>query len=145
MNLYHVSAHIPKSKSVPFKDLWSIQGLQVEEKVRIWRAIVSVSTSWATIDFSPFSLIQNLGHNSTMGSPSIIKSPIFNVVFLLVSMQMSKRINWDDPNTLLYARIGYYGAQVLVIGMAYMLIGLIKKRNGMYHVLFNEENDTSGY
>ncbi|KAI7880882.1 hypothetical protein K492DRAFT_207278 [Lichtheimia hyalospora FSU 10163] len=64
-----------------------------------------------------------------MGSPSIIKSPIFNVVFLLVSMQMSKRINWDDPNTLLYARIGYYGAQVLVIGMAYMLIGLIKKRN----------------
>ncbi|CDH48722.1 inorganic phosphate transporter [Lichtheimia corymbifera JMRC:FSU:9682] len=64
-----------------------------------------------------------------MGSPSIIKSPIFNVVFLLVSMQMAKRINWDDPNTLLYARIGYYGAQVLVIGMAYMLIGLIKKRN----------------
>lgn len=47
-------------------------------------------------------------------------------------MQMAKRINWDDPNTLLYARIGYYGAQVLVIGMAYMLIGLIKKRNGMY-------------
>lgn len=93
----------------------------------------------ATIDFSPFFFIQNLGHNSTMGSPSIIKSPIFNVVFLLVSMQMAKRINWDDPNTLLYARIGYYGAQVLVIGMAYMLIGLIKKRNGMYRGSVRED------
>lgn len=54
-------------------------------------------------------------------------------------MQMAKRINWDDPNTLLYARIGYYGAQVLVIGMAYMLIGLIKKRNGMYRGSVRED------
>ncbi|KAI7856521.1 inorganic phosphate transporter Pho88 [Circinella umbellata] len=44
-------------------------------------------------------------------------------------MQLSKRINWDDPDTLLFARIGYYGAQVLVMAMAYMLMHLIKKRN----------------
>ncbi|KAI9323221.1 inorganic phosphate transporter [Dichotomocladium elegans] len=64
-----------------------------------------------------------------MGSPSIIKSPIFNVVFMLVTMQLSKRINWDDPNSLLYARIAYYGAQVLVTILAYLLILYIKKRN----------------
>ncbi|KAI8140172.1 inorganic phosphate transporter Pho88 [Fennellomyces sp. T-0311] len=44
-------------------------------------------------------------------------------------MQLSKRINWDDPDTLLYARVGYYSAQVLVIGMAYALMYLIQKRN----------------
>ncbi|KAI9496877.1 inorganic phosphate transporter Pho88 [Zychaea mexicana] len=64
-----------------------------------------------------------------MGSPSIVKSPIFNMLFVIGSMQLSKRINWDDPDTLLYARVGYYSAQVLVVIMAYMLMHLIKKRN----------------
>ena len=69
-----------------------------------------------------------------MGSPSIVKSPVFNILFVLGSMQLSKRINWDDPNTLLYARVGYYSAQVLVIGMAYALMYLIKKRNGKFEL-----------
>ncbi|GAN11200.1 inorganic phosphate transporter pho88 [Mucor ambiguus] len=64
-----------------------------------------------------------------MGSPSIISNPMFNMGFLLVSMQLAKKIDWEDPNVLNFARIGYYGAQVLVVAMAYGLITLIKKKN----------------
>lgn len=65
-----------------------------------------------------------------MGSPSIITNPMFNMGFLLVSMQLGKKIDWEDPMVLNYARIGYYAAQVLVVAMAYGLITLIKKKNG---------------
>ncbi|KAI8987961.1 inorganic phosphate transporter Pho88 [Mycotypha africana] len=64
-----------------------------------------------------------------MGSPSILKSPLFNMGFLLASMQLSKKIDWSDPDVLMYARIGYYAAQVLVVLMAYGLIALVKKKN----------------
>ncbi|KAI8641507.1 inorganic phosphate transporter [Parasitella parasitica] len=64
-----------------------------------------------------------------MGSPSIISNPVFNIGFLLVSMQLAKKIDWEDPEVLNYARIGYYSAQVLVVAMAYGLIALIKKKN----------------
>jgi hypothetical protein len=67
-----------------------------------------------------------------MGSPSIISNPLFNMGFLLVSMQLAKKIDWEDPNVLNLARIGYYSAQVLVVALAYGLITLIKKRNGKF-------------
>ncbi|KAI9275945.1 inorganic phosphate transporter Pho88 [Phascolomyces articulosus] len=73
-----------------------------------------------------------------MGSPSIIKSPFFNIAFVIGTMQLSKRINWDDPDTLFFARVGYYSAQVLVMVMAYMLMHLIKKRNGNKNKLEKE-------
>lgn len=59
---------------------------------------------------------------------------MFNMGFLLVSMQLAKKIDWEDPNVLNYARIGYYGAQILVVAMAYGLITLIKKKNGKFSV-----------
>lgn len=65
-----------------------------------------------------------------MGSPGIIKSPVFNMAFLLVTMQLSKRIDWENPDTLLYARVSYYGAQVLVCLLTFALMQLVKKRNG---------------
>ena len=88
-----------------------------------------------SLSFSPFSHTYRYTYSQTnnMGSPSIVKSPFFNIAFVLGTMQLSKRINWDDPDTLLYARVGYYSAQVLVMVMAYMLMHLIKKRNGKYH------------
>ncbi|CAO3697614.1 unnamed protein product [Rhizopus microsporus] len=64
-----------------------------------------------------------------MGSPSIITNPLFNVGFLLVSMQLAKKVNWNDPDVLTMARIGYYSAQLLVVAMAYGLITLIRKKN----------------
>ena len=76
-----------------------------------------------------------------MGSPSIVKSPFFNIAFVLGTMQLSKRINWDDPNTLFFARVGYYSAQVLVMVMAYMLMHLIKKRNGKENFFIEKKID----
>ncbi|KAI8997640.1 inorganic phosphate transporter Pho88 [Pilobolus umbonatus] len=64
-----------------------------------------------------------------MGSPSIIQSPIFNMGFLLGTMQLAKKVNWEDPEVITYARIGYYCAQALVIALAYGLIFFIKKKN----------------
>ncbi|KAG0167823.1 hypothetical protein DFQ28_005526 [Apophysomyces sp. BC1034] len=64
-----------------------------------------------------------------MGSPSFLSSPIFNLAFVILSMQFAKKIDWENPDVLMLARLGYYGAQVLVIGMAYLLIMLIKKKN----------------
>lgn len=65
-----------------------------------------------------------------MGSPGFLSSPLFNMGFLLISMQLAKKIDWEDPNVLTMARIGYYSAQVLVVGLAYGLMTLIKKKNG---------------
>lgn len=65
-----------------------------------------------------------------MGSPSIIANPLFNVGFLLASMQLAKKVDWNDPDVLTMARIGYYSAQLLVVAMAYGLITLIRKKNG---------------
>ncbi|CEG83405.1 hypothetical protein RMATCC62417_17330 [Rhizopus microsporus] len=66
-----------------------------------------------------------------MGSPSIITNPLFNVGFLLASMQLAKKVDWNDPDVLTMARIGYYSAQLLVVAMAYGLITLIRKKNAM--------------
>ncbi|KAG1472939.1 hypothetical protein G6F56_001244 [Rhizopus delemar] len=54
---------------------------------------------------------------------------MFNIGFLLVSMQLAKKVDFNDPDVLTMARIGYYSAQVLVVAMAYGLIVLIKKKN----------------
>jgi hypothetical protein len=55
---------------------------------------------------------------------------MFNIAVMLVIMQLGKKIDWNDPDTLMIARIGYYGAQVLVIGLAYALMQLVKSKNG---------------
>lgn len=65
-----------------------------------------------------------------MGSPSFLTSPMFNIAVMLVIMQLGKKIDWNDPDTLMMARIGYYGAQALVIGLAYALMLLVKSKNG---------------
>lgn len=65
-----------------------------------------------------------------MGSPSIITNPMFNIGFLLICMQLAKKVDWNDPDVLTMARIGYYSAQALVVAAAYGLIAIIKKKNG---------------
>ncbi|KAG2233386.1 inorganic phosphate transporter Pho88 [Thamnidium elegans] len=72
-----------------------------------------------------------------MGSPSILTNPMFNMGFLLVSMQLAKKIDWEDPNVLTYARIGYFSAQVLVVALAYGLITLIRKKNDTTVLTYN--------
>ncbi|KAI7862264.1 inorganic phosphate transporter [Spinellus fusiger] len=64
-----------------------------------------------------------------MGSPKFLSSPLFNIGFMLASMQLAKKVDWENPHTLFVARTGYYGAQVLVMIMTYMLMTLIRKKN----------------
>jgi hypothetical protein len=65
-----------------------------------------------------------------MGSPSILTSPVFNIALLLLSMQLAKKVDWTDPQVTLIMRVAYCCAQIIVIGGAYALINLIKKKNG---------------
>ncbi|KAI9275342.1 inorganic phosphate transporter Pho88 [Sporodiniella umbellata] len=64
-----------------------------------------------------------------MGSPSFLTSPIFNMGFLLFCMQLSKKVDWNDPDVLFMARVGYYGAQAVVVALAYVLIAIVRKKN----------------
>ncbi|CAO3644731.1 unnamed protein product [Cunninghamella blakesleeana] len=73
-----------------------------------------------------------------MGSPGFLSSPMFNVVFMIVSMQLAKKIDWEDPTVLNYARIGYYGAQVIVVLLAYALIQLVKSKNDTTELKYTE-------
>ncbi|SAL98798.1 hypothetical protein [Absidia glauca] len=73
-----------------------------------------------------------------MGSPSFLTSPMFNIAVMLVIMQLGKKIDWNDPDTLMIARIGYYGAQVLVIGLAYALMQLVKSKNDTTELKYTE-------
>ncbi|KAG1143108.1 hypothetical protein G6F37_001383 [Rhizopus arrhizus] len=54
---------------------------------------------------------------------------MFNIGFLLICMQLAKKVDWNDPDVLTMARIGYYSAQALVVAAAYGLIAIIKKKN----------------
>jgi hypothetical protein len=65
-----------------------------------------------------------------MGSPSFLTSPMFNIAFMLVTMQLGKKIDWEDPSVLMMARVGYYSAQVVVVLLAYALMQLVKSKNG---------------
>ncbi|KAF7723699.1 hypothetical protein EC973_001740 [Apophysomyces ossiformis] len=78
-----------------------------------------------------------------MGSPSFLSSPVFNLAFVILTMQFAKKIDWEDPNTLMMARLGYYGAQVVVILMAYLLIALIKKKNDTTALRYVEQPSPS--
>ncbi|RUP46166.1 hypothetical protein BC936DRAFT_147276 [Jimgerdemannia flammicorona] len=64
--------------------------------------------------------------------PAFLHNPMFNAVFVLGFVQLIKKINLEDPTNLMYARISYVTAQVLVITLTYLLIYLVRKKNGTY-------------
>ncbi|KAI9303318.1 inorganic phosphate transporter Pho88 [Cunninghamella echinulata] len=53
-------------------------------------------------------------------------------------MQLGKKIDWEDPLTLTYARIIYYSAQVLVVLMAFGLMQLVNKKNDTTELKYTE-------
>lgn len=65
-----------------------------------------------------------------MAPPSILTSQVFNIGLMLFSMQASKKISWDDPETLQLARAAYVIAQLAAIAITYYLIMVVKKKNG---------------
>ena len=47
-----------------------------------------------------------------MQSKKAAKLPVFH---FLMSLQVARKISFDDPEVLLYARIGYVSAQLIVL------------------------------
>lgn len=66
-----------------------------------------------------------------MSPPAILTSQMFNIGLMLVSMQLAKKISWDDPETVQMARAAYAIAQLVAMGISYYLMLVVKKKNGM--------------
>ncbi|KAJ2958878.1 hypothetical protein NQZ79_g5608 [Umbelopsis isabellina] len=64
-----------------------------------------------------------------MGPPAFLTSPMVNLGLMLGCMQLVKKIPFEDPEVLQYARIAYYGLNLLVIAWAYYLKSAIAKKN----------------
>ncbi|KAJ7623513.1 inorganic phosphate transporter [Roridomyces roridus] len=54
---------------------------------------------------------------------------IQNLVISLGVMQLARKIPFEDPNVLLYVRIGYAGVQVVVLALYYYISMRIKSQN----------------
>jgi len=54
-----------------------------------------------------------------------------NLAISLVVMQIARKIPFDDPEVLLYARIGYVSAQVIVLGAYFVCSSRIKQKNDL--------------
>ncbi|KAF9021644.1 inorganic phosphate transporter [Hymenopellis radicata] len=52
-----------------------------------------------------------------------------NMVISLGAMQVARKIPFDDPDVLNYARIGYVAAQVIILCIYYYVSFAIKKKN----------------
>jgi len=52
-----------------------------------------------------------------------------NLAISLGAMQVARKIPFDDPQVLLYARIGYVATQLSILGLYYYISMVIKKKN----------------
>ncbi|KAJ7777439.1 inorganic phosphate transporter [Mycena metata] len=52
-----------------------------------------------------------------------------NMVISLGVMQIARKISFEDPDILLYTRIGYVTVQVIVLGLYYFVSMAIKSKN----------------
>jgi hypothetical protein len=52
-----------------------------------------------------------------------------NLVISLAAMQLARKVPFDDPTVLLYVRIGYVVAQVVILGAYYYAVSVVKKKN----------------
>lgn len=65
-----------------------------------------------------------------MGPPAFLTSPMLNLGVMLGSMQLVKKIPFEDPQVLMYARVAYYGMNLLVILWAFYLKTAVARKNG---------------
>ncbi|TDL25560.1 inorganic phosphate transporter [Rickenella mellea] len=58
-----------------------------------------------------------------------MNAQVQNLLLSLGAMQLARKIPFDDPEVLLYARIGYAASQLLILGVYYYISSVIKKKN----------------
>ncbi len=67
---------------------------------------------------------------------------VSNIIVMLVTMQVSKRLNFEDPTTLLYVRIAYVAGTLLTLGIYFYTQYLIKSKNDMTTLKYVEPPNT---
>lgn len=55
---------------------------------------------------------------------------MLNLGVMLGSMQLVKKIPFEDPQVLMYARVAYYGMNLLVMLWAFYLKTAVARKNG---------------
>lgn len=61
----------------------------------------------------------------------MVNPAISNLGIMLVMMQVSKRIDFEDPTVLLAVRIGYVASNLLIFGLYFYTRYLINKKNDL--------------
>lgn len=56
-----------------------------------------------------------------------------NLAIILVVMQLSKRIPFDDPTVLMAVRGAYVAANLVIFGLYFYVQAQIKKKKGELH------------
>ncbi|ODV93695.1 hypothetical protein PACTADRAFT_51459 [Pachysolen tannophilus NRRL Y-2460] len=56
---------------------------------------------------------------------------VSNLVIMLVMMQVSKRLDWENPDTVFYVRTGYISSTLIVLGIYLYTRYIIIKKNDL--------------
>jgi hypothetical protein len=68
---------------------------------------------------------------------------VSNLVIMLVMMQVSKKIPFDDPNVLLGVRVLYVVSNLLIFGLFFYTKSKVQKKNGMFECNFFQASTES--
>ncbi|KAG9017616.1 hypothetical protein FRB90_000486 [Tulasnella sp. 427] len=60
-----------------------------------------------------------------------MNAQIANLGVSLLAMQLARKINFEDPDILMYVRIAYVGVQIVILGTYYFVSQTIKKKNDL--------------
>ncbi|KAL0066659.1 phosphate transporter (Pho88) [Marasmius tenuissimus] len=58
-----------------------------------------------------------------------MSSPVQNLMISLGAMQLARRINFENPETLNYVRVGYVATQLVLLGIYYYVSVIVKRKN----------------
>ncbi|KAL0575719.1 phosphate transporter (Pho88) [Marasmius crinis-equi] len=58
-----------------------------------------------------------------------MSSPVQNLMISLGAMQLARRIDFENPDTLNYVRMGYVAVQAIILGVYYYVSVIVKRKN----------------
>ncbi|KAK1225552.1 phosphate transporter (Pho88) [Marasmius sp. AFHP31] len=58
-----------------------------------------------------------------------MSSPVQNLMISLGAMQLARRIDFENPDTLNYVRVGYVATQMVILGIYYYVSVIVKRKN----------------
>jgi Ca2+/Na+ antiporter len=64
-----------------------------------------------------------------------MNSMVANLAIILGSMQLSKRIDWEDNSVLTNIRLMYLASNVIIFAIFAYIYTQIQKKNGTAHIL----------